>query len=54
MLERDYSEHVDREARVRCDSKDIVCSLASSVQLLLKTICSVSMMKATMAEIGEY
>jgi hypothetical protein len=52
MLERDYSDNVDPVVHTRDDSKALVCSLTSQVQLLLTTICSVAMMKSTMAEIG--
>jgi hypothetical protein len=52
MLERDYSDNVDPVVHTRDASKALVCSLTSQVQLLLTTICSVAMMKSTMAEIG--
>ena len=52
MLERDYSDNLDPVVHTRDDSKALVCSLTSQVQLLLTTICSVAMMKSTMAEIG--
>jgi hypothetical protein len=52
MLERDYSDNVDAVAGKRADCKELTCSLSSQVQVLLKMICSIAMMKTTMAEIG--
>ena len=52
MLERDYSGNANGAAPVGSDAKLLLCSLPSQVQTLLKTICSIAMMKATMTEIG--
>lgn len=52
MLERDYSGNANDAAPVGSDAKLLLCSLPSQVQTLLKTICSIAMMKATMTEIG--
>jgi hypothetical protein len=54
MLERDYSDSVDAAARTRADGdcKVVECCLPPPVQALLKTICSIAMMKSTMADIG--
>ena len=52
MLERDYSGNANGAAPVGSDTKLLLCSLPSQVQTLLKTICSIAMMKATMTEIG--
>ena len=54
MLERDYSDNVDAAARTRADGdcKVLECSLPPPVQALLKTICSIAMMKSAMADIG--
>ena len=52
MLERDYSDNVDAAAPTRADCKELACSLPSQLQVLLKTICSIAMMKTAMAEIG--